>query len=603
MPTRRLRESEKAEMRRLREQDAKKWPYRKLAERYRCNIETAYRAVNGARGQLRPLEEKDRPDDGPPPPKRFKDLTPRNAYLLGDGRFQEWREEFFVRPLPWAPFHLEMAETITSDEDVIVLVPPGHAKTTTNTHDLVIWDMLRHRAGGRFYAALLVSQTDVMARSYVSRIRRTLERNRKLIAAYGAFRPEEDAMWREAAIRVWGFEDDEGLHEEKEPTFISAGRGTQIYGWRVRRIIADDLIGKKESLDPEATDKIVEWVHEELESRLEPGTNIAIVGTRFSPHELYARLLDTRDEDGAALYRPVIFKAHDKALCPGVACTCAGPCEHHPAYPAGCTLWPEKWPWRALRRIRARLDAERPGRFDFVYNQEQVASGYDVLCSTDDAERSKDPYRAAWTFPKGVQVICTVDLAAANWNVIQAWGYAASQEGLPGLPAHYLIAQLRERLTGPQIVTRIGEWTMRLRALGADPAWIIEANAFQRWLTQFDNFRQLRADLQGLRVIPHETGRNKLDPTLGVYALQAPLQGGKVSVPWHGPEEREMFAPLLKELVVYPEGATRDCVMAAWFYIHHVRTLAGRGTRQDWIDDPSIPPYLLGRRRQVAMYQ
>lgn len=534
-----------------------------------------------------------------PLPKRMDDLDPAAKEMLSD--FARWRSHFFKRFTP--AFQIEMCTAIQEGGDQLYLVPPGHGKTTLLTHDFVIFDMLNHRVRGQFYACLLVSQTQDMASAFLRRIRQTLERNAALIEAYGSFRPDEDQTWKESALIVDGFTgDDDGRAEEKEPTFIAAGRGTQIYGWRVRRIIGDDLIGKKESFDPDQTEKIAEWVHEELESRLETGDtdNIVFAGTRFSPHELYAKLIEARDEDGEPLYRVVTYKAHDESMCSGAHCGCKGACSHHPAYPQGCTLWPQRLNWTQLRRVRARLNQTRKGRFEFVYNQEETATG-DSLCEKAWVEACKDPKRELWNFPKGVSVICTLDPAAENWTVAQCWGYARSHEALVDLPSHYLINQHRARMTGPQIVGLMRSWTLKLRELGAEPTWIVETNAFQKWLIQFNDFRQMRYDLGGLKVIPHATGQNKLDADMGVYSLGPPFEFGKVSLPWHGYPEREAVAPLAKELVTYPGCETTDCVMAAWFYIHHVKRMARTNDVEGFLDMP-IPPYLLARRKQVPMY-
>lgn len=599
MAGKRLTAAQKREIIRLRTEDPKQWSYAALGEHIGCDKETAWRAFHGQPSSVRPGMEG---TGEVPPPKLLADLTPENARLLEDGCFGEWRSKFFRRQTP--AFQEEMAGLITAAEDLLLLVPPGHGKSTLVTHDFLIWDMLRFRVRGEFYACLLISAGEDLAKGFLRRLTRTLERNKALIAAYGAFRPEEKEIWKQSAIAVWWtpIEDDDGAAEEKEPTFMVAGRGSEIYGWRLKRIVGDDLIGKKESLSPEKTVVIAEWVHEELESRLEPGVNIAYVGTRFSALELYAHLIDKRDDRGEPLYKVVLYRAHDDTLCSGIACDCAGPCEHHPAYPQGCTLWPERWPYNSLRRIRARLGT---ARFDFVYNQLESATG-DVLCQKEWVEACKDPRRSSWDLPADGRVpgrvICTVDPSAENWTVFQAWAYVPQWEAKVDQACHFLLAQHRGRVTGPQIVTRMKDWTLRLRAMGTDPVWVVEVNAFQKWLIQFDNFRQMRFEVGGLTVVPHSTSRNKLDNTFGVYALGPAFEFGKVSIPWGTRREWDAFAPLVRELVTYPASETSDCVMAAWFYIHHVKRLAHQGSDQAFLEMPDIPPYLRSRQRQVPMF-
>jgi hypothetical protein len=595
----RLTPAQKLEIIALRGADPKRWTYQALGEHFGCDKETAWRAFHRQPSTIRP-GVKD--PEVVPPPKLWAELTPENRRLLEDGNFGEWRQKFFRRSAP--AFQEEMAQAIVSDEDLVVLVPPGYGKSTLVTHDSLIWDMIRFRVRAKFYACLIVSEAEDLGKGFLRRLTRTLERNKALADAYGAFRPEEKETWKQSAIVVWWTptDSDDGSAEEKEPTFMVAGRGTQIYGWRLKRIVADDLIGKKESLSPEKTVAIAEWVHEELESRLEPGTNIVYVGTRFSSHELYGHLIDKRDDRNQPLYRIVLYRAHDDSKCSGIACDCTGPCVHHPSYPEGCTLWPERWPYNTLRRTRARLGT---ARFDFVYNQLETASG-DVLCQKEWVDACKDLKRSQWDLPAEGRVpgriICTVDPSAENWTVFQAWAYVPQWEAQVDKACHFLLAQHRGRVTGPQIVARMKDWTLRLRALGTDPVWVVEVNAFQKWLIQFNDFRQMRFEVGGLTVIPHSTSRNKLDNTFGVYALGPMFEFGKVSIPWGTRQEWDAFAPFVRELVTYPASETSDCVMAAWFYIHHVKRLGHQGSDQAFLEMPDIPPYLRSRQRQVPMF-
>lgn len=609
MAGKRLTPAQKLEIIALRTADPRHWTYQALGEHFGCDKETAWRAFHRQPSSIRP-GVKD--PEVVPPPKLWAELSQQARDDLED--FRAWRYRHFDREAP--AFQLEMIDSIVQGENSVTLVPPGHGKSTLITHDFVIWDMLRYRVRGEFYSCLLISSAADMARGFLGQIRATLERNTSLQDAYGSFRPEMDATWKRDALSVWWPEHDAGRSVRKEPTFIAAGRSTRIYGWRVRRIIVDDLIGKDESLSPEATAATAEWLHEVVESRLNSRLmgkgggrpNIAYVGTRFSPHEVYSHLLAARNRRGEPLYRQIIYRAHDASKCSGVDCDCEGPCEHHPSYPEGCTLWPQAWPYPDLMHLRDSLDQTRAGRFDFVYNQEETPQG-ETLCEKDWVERCKDRTRGSWTLPQDGRapgrVICTLDPSAANWVVLQAWAYVPALERLVDVACHYLIAMVRRRMTGPQIVAAMKDMTLRLRGLGVEPTWIVEMNAFQKWLIQFNDFRQMRLDIGGLTVIPHSTGVNKLDPEFGVGELGPIFEYGKVSIPWAVRSDWDAMAPFVKELVSCSRtgsGETNDTIMAAWFYIHHVKKMAARSNDQAFLAMPDIPPYLLSRQRQVPMF-
>ena len=63
--------------------------------------------------------------------------------------------------------------------------------------------------------------------------------------------------------------------------------------------------------------------------------------------------------------------------------------------------------------------------------------------------------------------------------------------------------------------------------------WIIEINAAQRFLMQYDHFNKWKEHWR-VQVIPHTTGRNKSDPDYGVDTIAPHYQFGRVRLPGKG---------------------------------------------------------------------
>lgn len=516
-----------------------------------------------------------------PPPLRFEGLNEEARRCLND--FRRFRNRYFQRSTP--NFQLEVADRITAlkpEEPLLAFWPPGFGKTTMVSHDYPIWRMLRARAYGERFACMLISKSENMGKAFLLRIKRTLEHNAKLQEDFGWFKPEHPDMWTKGHLQVDGFDPEV---QGKEPTFIAAGSGSHIYGWRVDLIICDDLIDKENANKIERMDALQEWFHEEVESRLEKGASLAVCGTRFSMHDLYGRLIALRDEDSEELlYNIVRFPAHDDSKCVGKD----GP---HPEYPDGCHLWPDQKSYRALSVARQKMGT---GRFDFVYNQVE-SSDDDNLFQKEWIEAAKDKSRVLWHIPRGIhKIVCTLDPSPTKFAVAEAWGINLETQ------KRYLIAIERDRMTVGGMIELFEEWTLYFRQRGKEPLWFFEKNAAQRWLFQSLDYKLLR-QRTGIRVHDHETtARNKSDPEYGMQMLAPLYEYGQISIPWGDPETRNKLQFFISELMAYPNGTTNDGVMAQWFFEWNMRKV-NRPKSVAFYDPAWSPQYLKDHRKIIPV--
>jgi hypothetical protein len=110
------------------------------------------------------------------------------------------------------------------------------------------------------------------------------------------------------------------------------------------------------------------------------------------------------------------------------------------------------------------------------------------------------------------------------------------------------------------------EWQNLSESLGFPiQYWIVESNAAQRFMLQYDYVKQWRS-ARSVEIIPHNTNAiNKQDETLGVTVLQPHYKFGRVRLPGKG-EGKVRSMKLIDEVTRYPNGTrTDDCVMAQWF--------------------------------------
>ncbi len=123
------------------------------------------------------------------------------------------------------------------------------------------------------------------------------------------------------------------------------------------------------------------------------------------------------------------------------------------------------------------------------------------------------------------------------------------------------------------------DWQRQSRDLGAPIThWIIEVNAAQRFLLQYDHFKRGQ-EMTVVEVVPHTTGRNKADPEYGVQCIAPNFRYGRYRLPGKG-EGLMRSRRLIDEVTKYPTSRTDDTVMSTWFLEWNLPNLSVRAAKQ-----------------------
>jgi len=287
-----------------------------------------------ATGEIPSQDENDFPD-----PKKYEELN--KAAQRAHDDFAYFRQRYFNRRhIPWqvemCDILMKWIETGQESKEAglpevikgIINTPPGGGKTTTITHDFVIWLICRNRN----VRIGLGSRTTGQSEKYVRRARTTLEKNVLLNLEYGRFKPLEPELWRKDAFVVDGVEGhaaslhyklsmagfdpespevikrledpEDDIHDilkqlesvfvtgEKEPTCSALSQDMGFLGGRFEVNLWDDLCDRSNSRSAEQRESLTEWWHAEAESRCEPGGIVALIGTRFGKYDLYRHCKD-----------------------------------------------------------------------------------------------------------------------------------------------------------------------------------------------------------------------------------------------------------------------------------------------------------------------
>ena len=561
-------------------------------------------------------------------PKPYDQLPEEAKRALRD--FKYFRERYFGRvSTPWQEQAGEELVRLLESPDkeyVVMNMPPGSGKTTL-LHDITCWAICRNRS----VRILTGSATMSLAKNNLRRVKRSLERvipeqadellksrgqaldaESTMALDFGRFKPLDKELWTNEAFVVMQPEE-QGAISEKEPTLSAYGMDSGFIGGRFDGCFWDDLVDPRKVRSAEQREAMEDWYQDIAETRLEPAGMLALIGQRLAPDDLYRfaldmvqpldddqeEALDNLDETELELlrrdkkYKHLLYKVHYEDRCSP---------EHHKRgaapYPVGCLLDPRRLPWREV----ANLMYNRGERFAVVYQQEDLALD-EVLVRNEwvyghgDSPGCIDKDRDRWEIPPGINlgdclVVATADPSPTNYWSIQCWLYH------PESNQRFLLDLIRSKMEAPEFLEYnynqgeftgvMEEWQRLSTSLGCPiQVWIVEQNAAQRFMLQYDHFKRWR-QINGVEIIPHNTTSNKSDANYGVTTISQHWRFGRVRLMGKG-EGKVRSMKLIDEVTRYPHGRTDDCVMAEWFFewnlpnIFLPQTTAVKAWRPNWV--------------------
>lgn len=467
---------------------------------------------------------------------------------------------------------------------VLINIPPNHAKTMTMSINYVTYRILDNPN----ISVLLVSKTQEMAKKllYGVKQRLTHPRYQRMQALYGppdGFKASAD-MWTQTRIYLGGDARDTG---EKDPTVEALGIGGQIYGARANLILLDDTVTLSNATEYEKQD---DWLRQEVASRLGPGGQILIVGTRVAPMDLYRHLRDPETyTDGHVpwtyLAMPAVLEyghtdADTKTLWPVSDEPFVEDDAPVGTLDDGTPLYPR---WTAERMGRVRNEVG-PRRWSLIYQNSDVAddSTFDVLCVRGSTDNTRNP--GPLEDRDGWHVLIGVDPAIAGQAGLVVYAVHRSTGKRQVLDVRSLLGPTPARLR-QEIKDLVDKY---------DPhEVIVEVNAYQGAIVKDENLAGFLST-RGIVLRPQQTGKEKLDPDFGVASMSSlfgtrtagavgdPARHNKdnlISLP--RPDQQQAVRLLIEELVAWnPEVPVKrrkqDLVMALWFCEIRARELVIR---------------------------
>jgi hypothetical protein len=587
-----------------------------------------------------------------PNPRTFDQLPSDAKYALED--FSLFREMFFDWPYQaWArdagqrivEYVLDPTERSFIDLNVF----PGAGKTFMMRH-LILWLVCGGGSMdpqfGRALRIMVGSRALKVAKHMVFGIRSDLELYRpfynkvqkryahySLQSQFGRFRPDrglgEQAIWTADQFllaQVGGLD-----VYEKEPSVQAASEESGFLGERVNLAVWDDIAVDANSRSPDQQTSLGRWFENEAEQRVEPGGTLILVGQRISPYDLHRHRLDARvlvdenTEETKPLYHHIIYPAHHDDMCDAAAGGSHRQWKKWGDNESGCMTDIWRLPIRDWMNAKSRND------YRTVMQQEDIDPGLVLVKpewitgAMDDegypAPGCFDHDRAFGTHPPGVTGLidyCSVDPSGSGWWAIEWWAYH------PETQVNYLIWGIRRKMAPGQLLdwdsiegvfTGHMEQMQTASAGSGHPirAWVVEFNAFARWLAGYAHWKKWRQRWPQVAVIGHQTQTNKLDKVLGVTGLlPGRYKTGMIRIPrlaGTGPDGPMFVNQFVKELTTYSlahdaKNVGFDTVMSHWIgevNLPRVVSIARRGLGRDLVSDARLPQYLVRQHEEISL--
>jgi predicted phage terminase large subunit-like protein len=173
---------------------------------------------------------------------------------------------------------------------LMIFMPPGSAKSTYASHLFPV-HMFQRRKNLNIIGA---SHTTDLALDFSEKIQRYVTDNQEILSFH--LRSENKHRW----------------YTSNGGSYLAAGVGTAIPGYRADIGIIDDPVKGREEADSEgARHKVWQWYLGSFERRLTPYASIILILTRWHEDDLAGRLLETQPDDWFVLSLPAEAEEDD----------------------------------------------------------------------------------------------------------------------------------------------------------------------------------------------------------------------------------------------------------------------------------------------------
>lgn len=539
----------------------------------------------------------------------------RRKYLKTDTPWhqQQWVDLLENRP-PRDVHESQTYEPARKDR-LIINCPPFHGKSVGITIDYSVYRLCMDPA----FRIIIISAGAELAKDFLFGIKQRLT-NPDFVDMQMAYAPEGGweataESWTDSRIVFSTQHRNSGGDSllEKDANVIALGMRSKVYGRRADLIIVDDGV---DTTNVSEHAKQMKWIRSMVESRLEAGGKLLVVGTRVAPIDLYSELRNPANYANGHVpwtyfASPAILEEKDdpaehKTLWPyaqfpwvsaveaenGQECLC-----EDPECPSGLLVDGERVyaRWDGVHLEKGPRAANSATDWALIYQQSAVSEDATFpehaiqkstnatrLCGRLEADRVGHPL----TGMHGKYVIGGCDPSISGFA-----GLVVIAVDRESHKRYVLTAVNMKSPSTKDLQDRIKELTLDYGI----HEWRIESTGLLKFFTQHAEFRQW-FQTRGVKFMEHATGSNKWDLGYGISSM-APLFG-EYDKAWDDPNGRwrtiteplielprhnqEGMKALVHQLLTWtpelnPAKVPCDLVMALWFALTGAREHLGIG--------------------------
>lgn len=451
----------------------------------------------------------------------------------------------FGWPAHAVPLHDEwhhiIDRAIATGRNVLLMAPRDHGKTQQIARARILWELGRStdpRLGGIADVRIkLFQNTDQKASETIQQIERDIQANPMIRRIFPRLVPSRVGEWNKHQMFV------PRVENLRDASLEGAGVGSSMTGGRGDVLFMDDVCDFKNTIaEPTTRERIIRLYDSAIANLKEPGRPTIAIATAWHEEDLNAQFQKREDWDC------YVWRVQPK---PG-----------GPIVP----LWPDKWSEAALLRRKGEIGRRE---FERMFNNRPWGED-DALVNWSDVQRCFRPDLMLGEIPPGRHLVNKVvgyDLAISMRD--EAAYFAAIVLGVIGEGQVIPLEIIRKRLPFRQQI----EVALRLERKWRPTVHVVENNAYQEAF-----IAQVKVEDRTMAVEGFTTGKQKMDPDIGLPSLAPSFEAGQWLIPTSGGEHAggdRCECPLcvwLKELRHYP-GASSDILMASWFAFNRARLL------------------------------
>jgi hypothetical protein len=496
----------------------------------------------------------------------------KSNYDESDERFKftDWDIEAFIlffntfSGLTFPPHARPWVEAFLSERNLILNVPPRHAKSTIFAVWIPIWLICRDRN----VQIIIVSAANDLATQWALEIAGQLELNEDLIETFGRFTPDfkGEHPWKpnQGMIVVAG----RTKHiKGAQYTLQSKGMTQRILGQEADFVIVDDATTPEVASNEKSRVVAMNHLLHQVLTRIQPqvgtvGGNAGraiVIGQRVHNLDFYGELAQMFYERGELKGQPVWHVEKYPAVL-------KWPDENEGVAEV---LWPEWLSYEELMVQYARVGGEGP--FSTMFQQEPLAEDSTLIRKSwfdackDRARNGYEGVRMSRGDPNWVRV-CSVDPSPDNFHGIIVADVLVSKTDF-----RCVIIEVQQMRSGLRdLVNEVH----RIQQTYAIDEFVFEQTTFAKWFFEDPLYISFK---DKFHTTVHKTSVNKNDALYGIQSLAFDFEAGFISMPYADADGRRMTDLFAREALGYPFYTTDDMMMALWFIKYNYRRIRPRG--------------------------